>query len=179
MSHLKKKVYVISSVETGNFLRSGKLHLPENFGKSLQLCQEADFYQIVLCTVTILLVGAFQLLLPAGGQLRPVERHLALLCLTRTNLLHALGPCIHPRLTVDDFVAAYNKLTLNMLSLLPLADVFSTDTPPQQSAGFMTNKARNAGRKMGEGHLGEKHHHFTIGHLFHGVDKGKEDKSRW
>ena len=72
---------MISSAETGNFLRSGELHLPENFGESLQLRQEADFYQIVLSTATILL---------AEGQLRPVERHLALLCLTRMNLLHPL-----------------------------------------------------------------------------------------
>lgn len=92
------------------------------------------------------------------------------------SYFHPLGPRIHPRLIVADFVAAYNKLTLDMLSLLPHADVFTTDAPPQRSAGFMTNRARNAGKKMGEGPVGKKHHHFTIGHRFHGVDKGKEDR---
>ena len=87
---------------------------------------------------------------------------------------HPLGPRTHPRLSVKDFVAAYNELTLSILSLVPLADVFSTDAPPQRSAGFMTSRARDAGTKVDQ--LEERHHHFTLGHRFHGVDKRKADR---
>ena len=117
--------------------------------------------------IVLLWIGSKELGQPAPSMLLAPEYE---------AYFHPLGPRIHPRLIVDDFVAAYNELTLNILSLLPLADVFSTDAPPQRSAGFMTNRARNAGKKMGEKPLGEKHHHFTIGHRFHGVDKGKEDR---
>ena len=89
---------------------------------------------------------------------------------------HPLGPRIYPRLLVDEFVAAYHELTVSILSLVPLADVFSTDAPPQRSAGFMTKRALNSGKKMDQ--MEERHHHFTMGHKFHGVDKSRTGDDR-